>query len=106
MRYFVFPRYRNGEDMAPAGARKTDKVYISHAELADSIEGGIPYETEMSEDTLLADKTVEAIADTVTLADEIIAKDSLNQAVKESYKANKAKMTKTQLIEILDKLTE
>ena len=73
MRYFVFPRYRNGEDMAPAGARKTDKVYISHVELVDSIEGGIPFETEMDEDTLLTDETVEEIADTVTLAEELVA---------------------------------
>jgi len=72
MRYFVFPRFINGEDKAPLTARKTDKVYIQHKELLTDTEGGIPLETEETEDTLLSDSTVENIADALALAEELI----------------------------------
>ena len=72
MRYFVFPRYINGEDKAPATARKTDKVYLMHKELISNTEGGIPLETNANVDTLLSDATVEEIADTMALAEELI----------------------------------
>jgi len=35
-----------------------------------------------------------------------IAKETAKQAVRENYKANRAKLTKPQLVEILDKLVE
>ena len=73
MRFYIFPRIINGEDKANPLERKTEKVFVRHAELVTNTEGGIPLETEATEDTLLADPTVEQIADTLALAEELIS---------------------------------
>lgn len=73
MRYKIFARYINGEDRAPATARKTDKVYLIHEELTtDNNPIGI-IDTESDVDSLLSDALLEEVADTVALAEELIA---------------------------------
>ena len=57
-------------DKAQPTERKTDKVFIRHAEL--SSETGIPLETEEA-DTLLTNPQVEEIADKLAFAEELIA---------------------------------
>ena len=69
MKFYILPRYIDGVDMAQAGERKTEKVYIRHAEL--SSETGIPMETE-DVDTLLTNPQVEEIADKLAFAEELI----------------------------------
>ena len=69
-RFYIFPRYIDGVDMAQPTERKTEKVYIRHAEL--SSETGIPYETESDVDTLLTNPQVEEIADKLAFAEELI----------------------------------
>ena len=69
MRFYIFPRYIDGVDKAQPTERKTDKVYIRHAEL--SSETGIPMETE-DVDTLLTNPQVEEIADKLAFAEELI----------------------------------
>ena len=73
MRFYVFPRFINGEDKAEALERKNEKVFIRHENKCASTDGGVPIETEMTEDALLADPTLLEIADTVALAEELIA---------------------------------
>ena len=71
MKFYIFPRYIDGVDKAQPTERKTEKVYIRHAEL--STETGIPYETESTEDTLLTNPQVEEIADKLAFAEELIS---------------------------------
>ena len=70
MKFYIFPRYIDGVDMAQPTERKTEKVYIRHAEL--SSETGIPMETE-DVDTLLTNPQVEEIADKLAFAEELIS---------------------------------
>ena len=69
MKFYIFPRYIDGVDKAQPTERKTEKVYIRHAEL--SSETGIPMETE-EVDTLLTNPDVEEIADKLAFAEELI----------------------------------
>lgn len=72
-RFKILPRFIDGVDQAPETARKTNKVYLVHEEYATG--DGIPYVTgdEASADTLLTDPTVEAVADKLALAEELLA---------------------------------
>lgn len=75
MLFIAKPRYKTNEDgtitdLAPQGARKNDKVYLSHIELTDSTGGAI---IGTDEDELLASPLVTEKMYLVELAEALIA---------------------------------
>ena len=71
MLFLAKPRYdADGNDLAPAGARMNDKVFLQHIELSDTTEGAV---IGTDEDELLSSPLVTEKVEMVTLAAELLA---------------------------------
>lgn len=72
MRFKILPRYVDGIDMAPVDALKNEKVYLIHQELTTQVDGMTLVQDEEPVADILDDPSVIAVADKLTLADEIV----------------------------------
>ena len=71
MMFIAKPRYdADGNDLAPAGARMNDKVYLTHIELSTDTEGAV---VGTDEDELLSSPLVTEKVEMVALAVELLA---------------------------------
>jgi len=71
MLYLVKKRFDSvGNDLAPAGSRMTDALYLTHIELSDNTEGAV---IGTDEDEILNNTLVTEKIDALTLAEEIVA---------------------------------